>query len=502
MRAQIAIVVFLLACGNVVAEPFVSNQNQYLAHVLPSASADAKSDWFRNTVDPYPFFSAVARSIYDLAGVDGFRILALFGTVVAMASIFWLAHLLMRQANRSNAALLGTVAVGILLRPHSLNPFEGVAGQYIISTPAYSQPSMFGCFLLLAIPCLFSALTTTEDVRKQLLAVALILAALCCALHPTYVVSAVILLAAVFIANVWQGKKTPIIYFAVAAGALTVIAVVANPALLSMAVSSPEYNVAAQRFAFERIPQHTRLTNWKYGDIARFIVMLLAIPIAARKLSHPWLAHFLAAALVIGTIATLAVQLTGEAKLALLFPWRVSTFIMPISVTVIAVWITSYTEQMAPLWNWRGLAVVLASCTALYGCIGTLRTKSPAETDERTVIVRALRPSGVGLVPLDSDNLRLNADANIYVDWKSPPYAGTDLIEWWRRVDQVRQFTDDVDRFCSLKWHISIHWMLLPAKGRTPSCVSQWKVIGQTAQWRILEENFPAARIKAPVQQR
>lgn len=494
VSGQIAAVIFLLACGNLVAAPFYSNQNQYFAHVVPGASADARSDWFRNTLDPYPLFSAVAKSVYAWAGTGGFRVLALLGTVIAMTSVFWLARLLAGQTNRSNTALLGTVAVGLLVRPDSLNAFEGVGGQYIVSTPAYVQPSMFGCFLLLAIPCLFAALNAKGDARKWLVAAAFVLAALSCALHPTYIVSVGILLAALFIANIWQGEKAHILYFAFAGFALVAIAVAANPAVISMAISSPDYSLAAKRFAFERIPQHTRLNDWKLGDIARFSVMLLAVPVAERKLEHPGLARFLASALIIATIATLVVQLMGQAKLALLFPSRVSVFIMPVSLTVIAVWIASYAARMAPLWNWRGVAIILVSCSALYGCISTLREKSPAETDERTALVKTVHPSGVGLVPLDSDNVRLNAQTNIYVDWKSPPYAGADLIEWWRRVDQARQFEGDTERFCSMKWHAPIHWMLLPVSKKKPSCVAHWKLGGQTAQWRILENTAASFR--------
>jgi hypothetical protein len=449
-------------------------------------NANVRSDWFINTVDPYPFFSAVAKSIYDWFGIDGFRVFALLGTLVAMASVFWLAHLLAKQADHPNAAPLATVAVGLTLPLH-INAFEGVGGQYIVSVPAYLQPSMFGCLVLLAIPCLVASRTTNNRNAKTLLLTgAFVLATLGCALHPTYMVSALILLAAAFIANVWQSGKVHILYFMVAAALLTAVAVAANPALLSMAVSSPEYSRAVQKFAFERIPQHTKLTGWRYVDIARFLVMLAAIPIAAEKLKHPWLARFLAGSLAIGTTATLVVQVVGSAKLALLFPWRVSVFIVPMSVTVLAVWAASYIEQKAPLWNWRRAVIVLASFVALYGGIGALLAKSPAETDERTALIKAVHPSGVGLVPVDSDNLRLNASTNIYVDWKSPPYAGPDLIEWWRRIDQMRRVEGDAEQFCSVSWHASIQWMLLPAKANAPSCVSKWRVIGQTKNWRVL----------------
>jgi hypothetical protein len=488
-RVHVAVVILLLACGNVIAPPFISNQNQYFAHAVPGTSSSAQSDWFRNTVDPYPFFSTVARWIYDWAGKDGIRTVALFGTVVAMAAVFFFAYLLTDRTGHSNVALLSTVAVGLTLLPHVPHAFEGVAGQYIISTPAYLQPSMFGCFLLFAIACLFAARRSKGSGRNRFLAAAFILTALSCALHPTYIVGAFILLAAALIADIRQGEKTYVLHYACAAVLLLAIAIVANPALLSMAFSSPGYNRAVQRFAFERIPHHTRPFDWEAVDIARFVIAIIAVPIAGRKLHRPWLAHFLVAVLTIGLAATLFASFSGQAKLALLFPWRVSVFIMPISYTVIAVWIASRIEQMAAQWNWRRIATLVACCAALYGGMATFRAQSPAEADERTALVHAVHPSGVGLVPLDSSDVRLNAPADIYVDWESPPYASNDLIEWWRRVDQVRRFASDADLFCSTQWDAPIRWMLLPAGEKTPWCVSRWEVAGRTGKWRILEEN-------------
>ncbi len=483
-------VVILLACGNVVAAPFFSNQNQYLVHALFGMDASVTSDWFRNTVDPYPFFSAIAKLTYDWGGTSGIRILAFLGTVLALESVYMLSRLLTVQNAKSNAALLGTVAVGLTLLPHTPHAFEGVAGQYVISTPAYLQPSMFGCLVLFAVPCVLTAQKSeVKAARKLYLAIALVSAALGCAFHPIYAVCALMLLAAAFIANILQGANVNLRYFALAATVLVLIATAANPTVVSMAFPSSKYSLALERFAFERIPYHSQTIDWQLSDIIRLVIAMIATRIARTGLNERWLANFLGSALIMATTATLAVQLSGQSKLVLLFPWRVSVFIMPVSFTVIAVWVADNVEQALPRWNWRWLAMIAAIFMAVYGCVTTLLSESPATFDERTALVRAVRPSGVGLVPLSSDNVRLNAPANIYVDWKSPPYASEDLVEWWYRVDQLRQFERDVDRFCSTGWHAKIHWILLPAKQKPPSCVSKWRVAGRSANWRILEED-------------
>jgi hypothetical protein len=207
--------------------------------------------------------------------------------------------------------------------------------------------------------------------------------------------------------------------------------------------------------------------------------------VTAWRRHDPWLARWLFLALGFGLVSAAIVQTFGLTKLALLFPWRISVFLVPISATVLIVEAAVIAGQRAvDLLRWP--LVALAVAFAFIGSAGSLLSTSPATSDPATVLVRASRVSGVGLIPLELENVRLNAAVPIYVDWKTTPYLSGDLIEWWKRIDQVKAFTENTETFCAAAWSAGIDWIMLASEQHVPSCVAEWPVAGESQQWRIL----------------
>jgi len=95
--------------------------------------------------------------------------------------------------------------------------------------------------------------------------------------------------------------------------------------------------------------------------------------------------------------------------------------------------------------------------------------------------VRALRaagPSGVGLIPPELGDVRLNTPAAVYVDWKSHPYASADLAEWQRRIAAVRSAETDDAVFCRLVQQQKIAWVMLRPDRTPPACIAGWRRAG------------------------
>jgi hypothetical protein len=71
------------------------------------------------------------------------------------------------------------------------------------------------------------------------------------------------------------------------------------------------------------------------------------------------------------------------------------------------------------------------------------RINSTVETHELDPFMQLIEqqtpPDSVLLTPLE-DDYRLGARRAVYVDWKSHPYLGAEVLEWWQRVEFVRQF--------------------------------------------------------------
>jgi len=95
--------------------------------------------------------------------------------------------------------------------------------------------------------------------------------------------------------------------------------------------------------------------------------------------------------------------------------------------------------------------------------------------------VRALRaagPSGVGLIPPELGDVRLNTPAAVYVDWKSHPYAPADLAEWQRRIAMVKLAETDDGMFCRLVQQENIAWVILRPDRTPPACIVGWRRAG------------------------
>jgi Domain of unknown function (DUF6798) len=116
------------------------------------------------------------------------------------------------------------------------------------------------------------------------------------------------------------------------------------------------------------------------------------------------------------------------------------------------------------------------ACLAV-GAYLTVNAADPRSS--RTVrVVAAAHPSGVGLIPLELEHVRLNGPAAVYVDWKSHPYASADLAEWKRRITAARVAEIDDAAFCRLIDQEKISWVMLRRGRVVPACIAGWRPTG------------------------
>lgn len=88
------------------------------------------------------------------------------------------------------------------------------------------------------------------------------------------------------------------------------------------------------------------------------------------------------------------------------------------------------------------LAVLVFSTAVVWQGYGALRTNTLvgwAPKDERQLYAWASRTVADAqfLVPLDLSGFRLHAGRAIVVDWKTPPFMPSELVEWYRRVGRM-----------------------------------------------------------------
>ena len=465
----------LFALAHTQSPLFFSNQNQYLLHGLAHAGyGHLANDWLANTKDPTPVFSLLVRGAYGLGGLFAIQ-MAYFALVMSYFVAMWKLISAFASIRILPFAAMFTVAHAAMFRLLSVKlagvdyPWyfqAGVAGQYLLGPGL--QPSAFGVLLVMSLAAFVRG-------RPNLAAA---LAAGATIFHATYLLPAALLAGGYALALSREGRTRA------AASVLGVSLVVAAPlaifVYLTFSDSGPKANHAAQGIlANVRIPHHTRIDRW-FDIIAGLQVAWIALGLVLLRGTRLFVPLLVAA---LGSlILTLVQALAKDDALSLLFPWRMSVVLVPVSTAAVAARLAaldrgakanailagflvilqaaggiaimalgigySANEAEAPLLNFVRESATPADVYLIPARIPPLATGSRGSTS--TSFTPPPRPKpGSNLIPVDLQRFRLATGAAIFVDFKSVPYATNDVSEWHRRMGRVERWYEEKawDRF-------------------------------------------------------
>ncbi len=449
---------------------YTSNQYQYFLHGLARAGVGTLSeDWLANTLDPTPLFSLLvditarlqAQGLFYIyyALIMGVYLFSLIGIIETLFPVrqsaltwhlFFSAMILLHSAGLRYLLSLG-------LGPDWIYLFEGgVAGQRLLG-PVF-QPSVFGVFLLLSI---------LQYLREKPVW-AVFFAILATAVHPTYLLSAAALVLTYVVDTFFVKRRKK---QAVWLGLLALVAVV--PILIytlsAFGGGSPEEAAQARDILVNiRIPHHARVADWFDATV---IIKLVFLGGALFLVRRDRMFLLLVLPLGISVLLTLVQLASSSLTLALLFPWRLSTWLVPLALALILGKSVHVLSNTVPT---RRVHIVKYACLGLVTLAvfaGLARSwlkageaaLSPAHPVQD--YVAALRqPGEVYLIPVKMYDFRLVAGAPAYADFFSIPYRNEDVIEWYSRYLNAKHFYDSAD--CSLlrdlAWQGATH-VILPA---------------------------------------
>lgn len=495
---------------------YYSNQNQYFLHGLAWAGGDnfLREDWLANTRDTTPLFSALvmvtARYLHPwLFYLDHALLLGLYLT--AMLGLF------AAIVGESGAGRRWPVFFALFVVTHSAlarwcsfhwlgddYPWfaqGGLAGQYTLGS--MFQPSMFGVLLVVAV-CLF--------VRGWPFA-ATVCAALGAVIHSTYLLPAGMLVLGMMAALVVKRRA----WQALGVGALALVLVLPVIAyvLLTFGPTSPgEFKEAQAILVNFRIPHHTRSDYWLNGLAVLQIMWVGAGVVLARPAR---LRYLLAVPFALAAVLTGVQMATHSDTLALLFPWRVSSILVPLATTVILSRAVAILPSIDGALSWAAAATAVAICVGggvwismarqgfhtndeelpllnfardarKSGQVYLLPVNVPhAAPGKRSPLSSDFKPlaemkQGDGIIPIDLQRFRLYTGVPIYVDFKSIPYKDAEVLEWSERLRQAQDWQqrlhngngDVREVLTELRQHHITH-VVVPA-GREMECAGLQKI--------------------------
>jgi hypothetical protein len=433
---------------------FTSNQNQYFLHGLARAGYGLlRQDWLANTVDPTPVFSLLVELTYRWLPLGAFYLwtFLLFGVYIysldGLASdVFHLQddpvkhRLFLALFVAAHAALARFILQRILGDSWTYVLEGGLAGQRLLGSVI--EPSMFGVFLLLSI-YLF---------HRGKRAVSVVCAVAAATMHPTYLLSAGLLTIAYALVS-FLGKERG---WAVGIPALALILVIPilYYAASNFVTASPANLAQAQDILVqERIPHHTLIQVW-WNASAVVQIFVVAAGIALVRKTRLFTVMIVCAASTLGL--TVVQLVTGSESLALIFPWRPSTFLVPLGTTLVLGYLVEGAWRKADLGSyaqrrWRDLlgraSISLVLLAALAGMakfwIDQAQKAADPAREMMAYVGQSKAPGDVYMIPPYLQDFRLETGAPILVDFKSIPYRAKEVIAWYDRLLLTRTFYRD-----------------------------------------------------------
>lgn len=420
---------------------YTSNQNQYFLHGLARAGYGVLAeDWLANTADPTPLFSALVAATMALFRFEG--LFYAYYVILMGVYFFSLSGIIETVFPLRPAPVARSLFVAAIILLHSAGLrflllrlfggdwtylFEGgVAGQRLLG-PVF-QPSAFGVFLLLSIYLYLRG-------RPVWAVCSVVLAA---TVHPTYLFSAAILTLA-YVAETFGREKRPWPALRLGLLALALVAPILIYTIFMFGGSTPETAVEARSILVDfRIPHHARVMDWLNATV---IVKLAFLGMALYLVRRYRLFVLLGIPLALALALTVLQAFLQDDLLALIFPWRPSTWLLPLAVALVTARLVVAAANRIPACFSRlarigGLILIALAVTA--GISRTyLEFAEAADSPARAVEAYAASHRQEGqqyAIPRDINDFRLASGVPIYADFLAIPYRDSDVIEWYQRI--------------------------------------------------------------------
>ena len=461
------IILFCMAYSQ--APLYYSNQNQYFLHGFTQAKLGyLEKDWLGNTTDPTPLFSELVCLTITWLNENIFYLYyaMLQGVFLSCAWIIFHRKAKTLSFDVGHYALFSAIFILInsaALRWASYRLFghdypwflqAGVAGQYILG--AMFQPSNFGVFLLLGLSLFL--------IEKHISAT--IFTCLAGILHTTYLLSGAFIILGFQLYLVLDGKIKKAILIGLLA--LLLVAPSVIYAASNFQPSSSEGFKEAQEFLVKfRLPHHCLPQLWLdwVACLQILWIMLSIFLLRKQKALTVILVPFL-----LGALLTILQVGTESNTLALLFPWRISSVLVPLATMIILSELLAYCNPFISRLKPFVPSVILSIILALLGIaipifkagfvikenengiLAHIKTNKTIDdlyllpvnvpnlaSTTRGSLSSDFKPIGkkttdTRIVPIDMQRFRLYAQAPLYIDFKAIPYKDADVLDWHRRL--------------------------------------------------------------------
>jgi hypothetical protein len=437
----VSFVIFVLSFPT---EPlYYSNQNTKFLHGLAQAGmGNLATDWTAATIDGLPVFSFIVYFtakylspyifyVYQVAVLS----LLLWTLLELACSVAGLHGKIPRFRILLGAAIVAAYAWGSL---PTWSLLGGIAEQDLVGGGGEGfQPSDFGVFLLLGILLLLRGKVAPAILSWGVAAV-LLPAYISCA--ATLLISFVVLLRL----KPEEGVRFSWWAFLVAAGIVS--ASMMDVAWHFRPTNADLFARANDILAYVRIPHHSDPKQWNLYDVAAKSAL---VGTALWVFRRERIGIIIAVPLVAVVVGTAVALLTHNAPLALIAPWRCSTFLVPLAFfLLLARGLSLVMDHLEASDNLTrsvrcalfGIVALALGIPVVMGSEQKFASYISSKQPAHFVFIRThSQPGDLYLTDIGDDNFRLETLTPQFVSWKTHPYKDIEVIEWYARAQRANQ---------------------------------------------------------------
>ena len=438
---------------------YYHTQNQYFFHgVVRSGFGLLKNDWFAKTPDPWPVFTGLVELTYRyldphifyiyfilLLGVYVFSLLGIVSSLVPINTSRSKFLLFLAVVVALHSPLFGYIArmvagLPMASSPHHFNVgrillLEGVGEKRILGDML--NPGTFGVFLLLSVYLFLRG-------RPFLAVVASTLAAM---FQPSYVLHVGILTVSYLVIMV--RRRAPLRRALGLGGfALALILPLLVYAGIAFRPTDPALWAVSQDILV-RIAYYPPSVPALWLGAAAYVKVAIVVA-ALYVLRRTDLFWIMLLSFVAALGLTVVQMRTDSIAIALLLPWRISAFLVPLStVILLAYGLSNFLDRYEgrlPIGQKTLIALSVAAMLVLVaaGIAETaLRFKAAARANDVPVLrfVAATKaPGQTYLIPPNWRSFRLLTGAPVFAERSVIAYNDVGIMEWYERTRQADAF--------------------------------------------------------------
>jgi hypothetical protein len=244
-----------------------------------------------------------------------------------------------------------------------------------------------------------------------------------------------------------------------------------------------------------RLPHHTWINQWFDLSVIVQVLLVLAALYILRKNRLFWI--MLLSFLMVLALTLLQVFLQND-NLALLFPWRFSVVLVPLSTCIVTAWLLSKVVEHSPFDQTRfsniqdkflvGICVAILLSLMVIGVVKfslDLREKQSAQERAMMSFVAQNKSHGQSyLIPIKMQDFRLATGAPVFIEYKSIPYTDREVMEWYSRILKASRFyrTTIPNTVCDLLARFAMDYgithVVLENNYAEPQCLSGYRLYG------------------------